>query len=414
MVLNKKINFGSGDCRENQRVTTTGKQIGVLGNVGEVCEALGVFHRVQDLALSRVVVITREPQAMRTAIQLLFPQLELTILDMATFGINSISCVHLVVNLSPTAAPTLFEAAIRAIPVISSRSVYMPPVFVSNESVYEFPHQDLNVLERILRHIAAAPEEADRFAREAEKRTIAWCGRSYLLRENRGPVTDDCISLGRSLVKRTLFALVPRSGLVAMGASWRPEFALTFDDGPHPGSTPRVLRALYRHGVQATFFLVGNRAEQYPDLVKAIFEEGHEIGCHSHTHPYLHRLSLTQAAREIATARRVLEDITGRVCHLFRPPFGNLSVQSLLPAWLQGQCVVMWTVDLKDYRAKDAVEIEKTVAAQHFENGDIILYHDLDGPSIEALPSVLEAAKADGRTGVSVSRMVGLSGYARR
>jgi peptidoglycan/xylan/chitin deacetylase (PgdA/CDA1 family) len=306
----------------------------------------------------------------------------------------------------------LFEAAIRAIPVMSSRSTYMPPVFVSNESVYEFSYQNLSELERTLRHIAAVPEEAAGFAREAQKRAIAWCGSSYLLRENGGPVTDDRISPVRSLVKRALFTLVPRRGLVSSGDSWRPEFALTFDDGPHPGSTPAVLRALHRHGVQATFFLVGNRAEQYPDLVRAIFEEGHEIGCHSHTHPYLHRLSLTQAAREIAAGRHVLEDITGRACRLFRPPFGNISIQSLLPAWLQAQRVVMWTVDLKDYRAKHAVEIEKTVAAQQFENGDIILYHDLDGPSVEALPSVIKAAKAEGRTGISVSRMMGLSTHA--
>jgi peptidoglycan-N-acetylglucosamine deacetylase len=237
----------------------------------------------------------------------------------------------------------------------------------------------------------------------------------------RAPVTDrqigvleNPISPVRSLVKRALFASVPRRRLVLTGDSRRPEFALTFDDGPDPATTRAVLATLRRHDVQATFFLVGNRAEQYPDLVKAIFEEGHEIGSHSHTHPYFHRLSLAQAAREIAVARSILEDITGHTCRLFRPPFGKLSVQSLVPAWLYQQCVVMWTVDLKDYRAKEAAEIENRAATQRFVNGDIILYHGLNPAGIAALPSVIEAAKAEVRRGVSVSRMVPLTSLASR
>jgi peptidoglycan/xylan/chitin deacetylase (PgdA/CDA1 family) len=379
-------------------------QVGVLGNVEDVCAALDVFSRVQhELAVSRMFVITREPQAMQTAIQHLHLEMEITVLDLDTLVFDSISPLRLLVNLSPAAVPALFEAALRAIPVVSASPVYMPPVFMPNESWYQFPYQELDALKRTLLRIAAAPEEANEFAREAQRRTIAWAGHSYPSRKQDDSPSDNRISSLRSLAKRALFALVPRRGLLKKGNSGRPEFALTFDDGPSPVTTRAVLATLRRYSVQATFFLIGNRAAQYPDLVKAIFEEGHEIGSHSHTHPYFHRLSASQAARESAVAQSVLEGITGQTCRLFRPPFGKLSIQSLLQPWLHRQCVVMWTVDLKDYKAKEAVEIENKAVSQRFVNGDIILYHGLHQASVAALPSVIEAAKAEGRTGVTVS-----------
>jgi peptidoglycan/xylan/chitin deacetylase (PgdA/CDA1 family) len=210
----------------------------------------------------------------------------------------------------------------------------------------------------------------------------------------------------RSLAKTALFSFVPRRYLIANGNSRRPQFALTFDDGPDPGTTRAVLATLCKHDVRATFFLVGSRAKQYPDLVKEIVKEGHEIGSHSYSHPYFDRLSLAQAAREIAVAQTVLEDITGQECRLFRPPFGKLSAQSLLPAWLRKQRVVLWTVDLKDYSATEAHEIKNKATAHRFVNGDIILYHGLNLASVEALPTVIQAAKAEGRTGVPVSCLV--------
>jgi peptidoglycan/xylan/chitin deacetylase (PgdA/CDA1 family) len=383
------------------------RQIGMFGTVSDVCDALRVFRRVwQKLAVSRIVVIAREPAVLRTAICSSSYEMEITVQDLVTFVFDSPSPFYLVVNLSPTAGFPVFEAAIRAIPVISARSSYMPPIFVPDQSGYLFSYRDLNALEQILCHIATAPEEVSRFARAAQQRLIAWCGRSYLLREYEGILDGNGISQARSLAKATLFASVPRRYLIANGNSRRPQFALTFDDGPHPATTRAVLATLRKHDVTATFFLVGNRAEQYPDLAKEIVEEGHEIGSHSYSHPYFDRLSLAQAAREIAVAQTVLEDITGQECRLFRPPFGILSVQSLLPAWLHKQCVVLWTVDLKDCRATEAAEIKNKATAQRLVDGDIILYHGLNLASIEALPAVIQAARAEGRTGVPVSSLV--------
>jgi peptidoglycan/xylan/chitin deacetylase (PgdA/CDA1 family) len=381
--------------------------IAVFGNASDVFAALQVFKRVQQkLAVSRIVVIARDSTVLRTAIRSSSHDVEITVQDLDNFTFDLVSPLYLFVNLSPGAGFPVFEAALRAIPVISARSSYMPPIFVPDQSGYLFSYQDLNALEQILCHIATAPEEVSGFAREAQKRLIAWCGRSYLSREYEGPLDGNGISQARSLAKATLFASVPRRYLIANGNSRLPQFALTFDDGPDPATTRAVLATLRKHGVRATFFLVGNRAQQYPDLAKEIVEEGHEIGSHSYSHPYFDRLSLAQAAREIAVAKTVLEDVTGQECRLFRPPFGKLSAQSLLPAWLHKQRVVLWTVDLKDYRATEAAEIKNKATAQRLVNGDIILYHGLNLASIEALPAVIQAAKAQGRMGVPVSSLV--------
>lgn len=219
------------------------------------------------------------------------------------------------------------------------------------------------------------------------------------------PSNHNLVRKARRLAKRILFASVPRTCLVMSGDIERPEFALTFDDGPDPASTPALLATLRRHDVCATFFLVGNRAERYPELVRRILEEGHEVGCHSYSHPYFDRLSFFEAIREIAVSKSILEKITGQTCYLFRPPYGILALRTLLPAWLHRQCVVMWTVDLKDYLAREPHEIETRICSSRFVNGDIILYHGENQASLSALPSVILAAKAEGRIGVPVSRL---------
>jgi peptidoglycan-N-acetylglucosamine deacetylase len=228
------------------------------------------------------------------------------------------------------------------------------------------------------------------------------------------PWDHNLVPRARLLANRILFASVPRSHLVRSGDLQRPEFALTFDDGPDPATTPALLATLRRHEVRATFFLVGNRAEKYPKLLRRIIEEGHEVGSHSYSHPYFNRLSAFEAMREIAVSQTVLENLTGQACRLFRPPFGKLSLRTLLPAWLHKQRVIMWTVDLKDFLAKDAAEIESRVRDHRFVNGDIILYHGLNEASLAALSSVIEAAAAGGRKGVPVSYLMRSAGSVPR
>jgi peptidoglycan/xylan/chitin deacetylase (PgdA/CDA1 family) len=157
--------------------------------------------------------------------------------------------------------------------------------------------------------------------------------------------------------------------------------------------------------VKATFFVVGGAAEQYPDIVVRMKKEGHDVGNHSYSHPYFHRLSWKGAIREIRMARWVLDRILGEKCKLFRPPHGKLSLRSLIPAWAAGQHVVMWNVDLKDYRASTG-QVEAQLDRTPFSSGDIILYHGINEAALKALPCVIKAALDKGREAVTISELI--------
>jgi len=193
--------------------------------------------------------------------------------------------------------------------------------------------------------------------------------------------------------------------LLRHGSRDQTQIALTIDDGPDRVYTPRILDIFRDHAVKATFFVVGEAAEQYPEIVLRMKREGHDVGSHSYSHPYFHRLSWSGAIREIGMTRWVLNRILGEECKLFRPPHGKLALRSLIPAWSAGQQVVMWNVDLKDYSASTG-EVEAQLDRTVFSSGDIILYHGTSEPAIKALPRVIEAALGKNRKCVTISELI--------
>jgi peptidoglycan/xylan/chitin deacetylase (PgdA/CDA1 family) len=103
--------------------------------------------------------------------------------------------------------------------------------------------------------------------------------------------------------------------------------------------------------------------------------------------------------------RWVLDRILGEKCKLFRPPYGKLSLRSLIPAWAAGQHVVMWNIDLKDYRASTG-DVEAQLDRTPFSSGDIILYHGINEAALKALPCVIKAALDKGREAVTISELI--------
>lgn len=148
--------------------------------------------------------------------------------------------------------------------------------------------------------------------------------------------------------------------------------ALTFDDGPDPETTPRVLEALARHGMRATFFMVGERAARHPDLVARIAAEGHEIGNHSWDHPSLPTLPMGQITEQITRTRAALAPHGGT---LLRPPYGDQSDASYFAARRLGYRVVIWSVVGRDWLDHDAETIAGNILAGAAP-GAIALLHD--------------------------------------
>jgi peptidoglycan-N-acetylglucosamine deacetylase len=153
------------------------------------------------------------------------------------------------------------------------------------------------------------------------------------------------------------------------------QLALTYDDGPNPTHTLRLLDVLAKHGVQATFFLVGRYVQQTPEIAREVVQAGHVVGNHTFTHPLLIFRSEAEIREELSQCRSALQDAIGRHSNLFRPPFGGRRSAVLRVARDLGLEPVMWNVTGYDWNAPPAAVIERKVAKQ-IRGGDIILLHD--------------------------------------
>jgi peptidoglycan/xylan/chitin deacetylase (PgdA/CDA1 family) len=165
---------------------------------------------------------------------------------------------------------------------------------------------------------------------------------------------------------------------------------LTFDDGPHPEHTPRLLEVLSQHGVSATFFVIGQQAERYPELVRRLAAEGHVIGHHSYYHSEPHSTSARQLQQEVHRTRALLNRLLGQAPILFRPPHGKLTGAKLWRLWRAGQTVVLWNVDPKDYALRSASEGLAWFLRNPIQAGDIVLLHDDHPFAAEMLPELIE------------------------
>lgn len=184
------------------------------------------------------------------------------------------------------------------------------------------------------------------------------------------------------------------------------QVAITFDDGPHPSYTPRLLEILKQHGVKATFFLVGEMGEKYPDLVKAEIAAGHSVGNHTYHHVNLTRIPLEQVATEIKACGEVLQGITGRPPRLFRPPGGDYDKKVAEAAEALGYTMVLWTDDPGDYAKPGAKVIESRLLSS-ISPGGVVLIHDGIQQTLDVLPQILAYLKGKGYQFVTIDEMMG-------
>lgn len=168
--------------------------------------------------------------------------------------------------------------------------------------------------------------------------------------------------------------------------------ALTFDDGPSI-HTPRLLDALRRHGIKATFFLVGERVEPYREIVQRISNEGHTIGNHSFSHRNLTLMTEKEIRESLWKTNDVIERTTLRRVTIMRPPGGNCNRKVVAAAKEEAMSLIFWNKDPMDWKYRDK-EVVKNFLLGEVKKGDIVLLHDLyettvDGV-IEALPIMIE------------------------
>lgn len=153
---------------------------------------------------------------------------------------------------------------------------------------------------------------------------------------------------------------------------------LTFDDGPDPDHTAKLLDLLSRHDAKATFFLLGRDVDRSPELVQRMLADGHAIGNHSMTHPRMRSLGLRAQWAEVDCADDVLKRFDGRRRHIFRPPNGRLTLGLIIACLWRRQSLVLWTIDSLDYKLSPEAVV-RHLSSSRLVAGDVILFHD-DGP----------------------------------
>ena len=205
------------------------------------------------------------------------------------------------------------------------------------------------------------------------------------------------------LYGKTFVGLPPGSRLMA----------LTYDDGPNDPYTLRLMEVLERHGVKATFFLIGQFVQQEPAIARAIANAGHAIGSHTWDHPNLIFASKAEVRRQLELAQKAIFDATGVEPKLFRPPFGGRRPASLRAVRAFGLDPIMWNVTCYDWKAKSAEEIVAH-AERQVRGGDVILLHDGGyhhmgtdrSRTVEASDRILTRYRGEGFKFVTIPQMM--------
>lgn len=186
------------------------------------------------------------------------------------------------------------------------------------------------------------------------------------------------------------------------------EIAITFDDGPHKTNTPQLLDALKQRGIRATFFVVGQNATEYPDILKRIVAEGHELANHSYSHPVLASMSPSAVHEQLDKTHQAVLSATGVSMKLLRPPYGAFSEPQRRTANGEfGYKTILWSVDPLDWKHRDAARVQTEILS-HTQAGAIVLAHDIHKSTVDAMPDTLDKLTEKGFKFVTVSELLAL------
>ena len=178
--------------------------------------------------------------------------------------------------------------------------------------------------------------------------------------------------------------------------------AITFDDGPNPKSTERLLDGLKERNVKATFFLVGKNIEGNEEIIQRMYEEGHLIGNHTYTHVQLDTINMNMARSEIVQTNEKITEVIGECPKYIRPPFGAYSDKLLLEI---NMMPILWSIDPEDWATKDIRAIVNKVTT-NIKCNDIILLHDIYDTSVEAALEIIDILQSQGYVFVTADQIL--------
>lgn len=168
--------------------------------------------------------------------------------------------------------------------------------------------------------------------------------------------------------------------------------SLTFDDGPNPETTPRLLDILKEKGVKATFFMLGQNVIKHESLVKRVADEGHEVASHSYSHPQLTGVDAQRVKDEVQNTDKAIFHAIGKIPTDFRPPYGAVNTEV---AAIIGKPIIQWSVDSQDWQSHNAQAIIKRIDDTAY-NDTIVLMHDIHPETVDAVATVIDHLRKEG------------------
>jgi peptidoglycan/xylan/chitin deacetylase (PgdA/CDA1 family) len=184
--------------------------------------------------------------------------------------------------------------------------------------------------------------------------------------------------------------------------------AMTFDDGPHPQNTPRLLDMLRARNIKATFYVIGRNVDLYPAVVRRTVAEGHEIGNHTYTHRLLSKLGDADVRQEMARTRDAISRAAGVQPRTMRPPYGGLlQAQRELVHSEFGYPTILWSVDPLDWKRPGPSVVASRIISGTTPGG-IVLAHDLHSSTVDAMPAALDGLLRQGYRFVTVSQLLAM------
>ena len=191
--------------------------------------------------------------------------------------------------------------------------------------------------------------------------------------------------------------------------------ALTFDDGPSPVWTTKILDELKKAHIKATFFMLGEHVAKYPDIARRVVAEGHEVGNHTYDHHILLYYTLDNLLKEINETQKVIKDKTGVKTKYFRPPKAWLTAEEKKEIEGMGYKIILWSLNSKDWVTFDDKYIVKYIL-KNVRPGDIILFHDSGGvftaeggnreETVKTIPSLVEKLREKGFKFVTITELL--------
>jgi peptidoglycan/xylan/chitin deacetylase (PgdA/CDA1 family) len=217
-----------------------------------------------------------------------------------------------------------------------------------------------------------------------------------------GPVPRNDVGSHSSNFSRNAgvtFSRVPVSGQY---------IAITFDDGPHPQNTPRLLDMLAARNIKATFYVIGRSVDLHPGVLRRTVAEGHEIGNHSHTHRLLSKLSDSEVRQEMQRCQDAIGRAAGVRPRTMRPPYGGLlQSQRQLVHDEFGYPTILWSVDPLDWKRPGPSVVASRIISGT-TSGGIVLAHDLHSQTVDAMPATLDGLLRKGFKFVTVSQLIAM------